>query len=103
VVVGIATQSIVEKRLKKDEGLTRHDLGRKEFMKRVWQWKEMYGNKITNQIRCLGASVDWTRESFTMDANLSRAVTEAFCRFHEKGLLYRLCSLLMPFGWIYVF
>jgi valyl-tRNA synthetase len=86
---GIATQSIVEKRLKKDEGLTRHDLGREEFIKRVWQWKEMYGNKITNQIRCLGASVDWTRESFTMDANLSRAVTEAFCRFHEKGLLYR--------------
>lgn len=86
---GIATQSIVEKRLKKDEGLTRHDLGREEFIKRVWQWKEMYGSKITNQIRCLGASVDWTRESFTMDANLSRAVTEAFCRFHEKGLLYR--------------
>ena len=86
---GIATQSVVEKRLKKDEGVTRHDLGREEFMKRVWQWKEMYGNKITNQIRCLGASVDWSRESFTMDANLSRAVTEAFCRFHEKGLLYR--------------
>ena len=86
---GIATQSVVEKRLKKDEGITRHDLGREEFMKRVWQWKEMYGNKITNQIRCLGASVDWSRESFTMDANLSRAVTEAFCRFHEKGLLYR--------------
>ena len=86
---GIATQSVVEKRLKKDEGITRHDLGRDEFIKRVWQWKEMYGNKITNQIRCLGASVDWSRESFTMDANLSRAVTEAFCRFHEKGLLYR--------------
>jgi valyl-tRNA synthetase len=86
---GIATQSVVEKRLKKEEGITRHDLGREEFMKRVWEWKETYGNRITNQIRCLGASVDWSREAFTMDANLSRAVTEAFCRFHEDGLLYR--------------
>ena len=58
-------------------------------MKRVWEWKETYGNRITNQIRCLGASVDWSREAFTMDSNLSRAVTEAFVRFHEDGLLYR--------------
>jgi valyl-tRNA synthetase len=86
---GIATQSVVEKRLKKDEGITRHDLGREEFIKRVWQWKELYGSKITNQIRCLGASVDWSREAFTMDDNLSKAVIEAFCRFHESGLLYR--------------
>jgi len=86
---GIATQSVVEKRLKKEEGVTRHDLGRDEFIKRVWEWKETYGNRITNQIRCLGASVDWSREAFTMDSNLSRAVTEAFVRFHEDGLLYR--------------
>lgn len=86
---GIATQSVVEKRLKKDEGLSRHQLGRDEFVRRVWEWKEMYGNKITQQIRCLGASVDWSREAFTMDSNLSRAVTEAFVRFHEDGLLYR--------------
>ena len=82
---GIATQSVVEKRLKKEHNLSRHDLGREEFTKRVWEWKETYGNRITNQIRCLGASVDWSREAFTMDANLSRAVTEAFCRFHEDG------------------
>ena len=86
---GIATQSVVEKKLKKDEGLTRHDLGREEFVKKVWEWKETYGNKITTQIRSLGASCDWNRESFTMDANLSRAVTEGFVRFHEDGLLYR--------------
>jgi valyl-tRNA synthetase len=86
---GIATQSVVEKRLKKEHNITRHELGREEFTKRVWDWKNTYGNKITKQIRSLGASVDWGRESFTMDANLSRAVTEAFCRFHESGLLYR--------------
>ncbi len=58
-------------------------------MKKVWEWKETYGNKITTQLRYLGASCDWSREAFTMDANLSRAVTEAFVRFHEDGLLYR--------------
>lgn len=86
---GIATQSVVEKRLKKEENLSRHDLGRDEFIKRVWDWKETYGNKITGQIRSLGASCDWDREAFTMDSNLSTAVTEAFCKFHEDGLLYR--------------
>lgn len=86
---GIATQSVVEKRLMKEQGLTRHALGRDEFIKRVWEWKENYGNRITTQIRCLGASVDWSREAFTMDSNLSHAVTEAFVRFHEDGLLYR--------------
>lgn len=69
--------------------MTRHDLGREEFVKRVWEWKELYGNRITNQIRCMGASVDWSREAFTMDAQLSKAVTEAFVRLHEDGLLYR--------------
>lgn len=86
---GIATQSVVEKKLKKDEGLSRRDLGREAFVKRVWEWKEAYGNRITTQIRYLGASVDWSREAFTMDSNLSRAVTEAFVRFHKDGLLYR--------------
>lgn len=86
---GIATQAVVEKRLKKDEGLSRHDLGREKFIEKVWEWKHQYGNTITKQIRYLGASVDWTRESFTMDKNLSTAVTEAFCKFHEDGLLYR--------------
>mmetsp|Transcript_6397 Transcript_6397/g.10765 ORF Transcript_6397/g.10765 Transcript_6397/m.10765 type:complete len:710 (-) Transcript_6397:8-2137(-) len=86
---GIATQSVVEKQLKKLEDKSRHDLGREEFIKRVWEWKNTYGNRICNQIRSLGASVDWTRESFTMDSNLSAAVTEAFVRFHEDGLLYR--------------
>jgi valyl-tRNA synthetase len=73
---GIATQSVVEKRLKKEENVSRHDLGREEFVNRVWQWKEQFGNKITHQIRSIGASVDWSREAFTMDANLSAAVTE---------------------------
>mmetsp|Transcript_12904 Transcript_12904/g.17693 ORF Transcript_12904/g.17693 Transcript_12904/m.17693 type:complete len:1013 (+) Transcript_12904:198-3236(+) len=86
---GIATQSVVEKRLKKLDGTTRHELGRTEFVKKVWEWKQTYGNKITSQIRFLGASVDWSREAFTMDSNLSRAVTEAFVRFYEDGLLYR--------------
>jgi valyl-tRNA synthetase len=86
---GIATQSVVEKRLKKEEGIDRKDMGREEFVKQVWQWKEVYGGKITGQIRSLGASVDWKREAFTMDDNLGRAVTEAFCRFYEDGILYR--------------
>ena len=86
---GIATQSVVEKKLKKDHNLTRHDLGREEFVKKVWEWKTQYGSTITSQIRYLGASVDWSREAFTMDANLSRAVTEAFCKFHESGIIYR--------------
>jgi valyl-tRNA synthetase len=86
---GIATQSVVEKRLKKEQNITRHDLGREKFIEKVWEWKNQYGNTITKQIRYLGASVDWTREAFTMDAQCSKAVTEAFCRFHEDGLLYR--------------
>ena len=86
---GIATQSVVEKRLKKEFNLTRRDLGREEFVKRVWEWKTTYGGKICNQIRCLGSSVDWSREAFTMDEKLSKAVVEAFVRFHEDGLLYR--------------
>jgi valyl-tRNA synthetase len=80
---------VVEKRLKKIENLSKFDLGREAFLEKTWQWKNTYGGKITNQIRCLGASVDWSREAFTMDENLSRAVTEAFVRFHEDGIMYR--------------
>eukprot|EP00968_Pinguiococcus_pyrenoidosus_P017365 scaffold1726_cov260-Pinguiococcus_pyrenoidosus.AAC.10 len=86
---GIATQSVVEKRLMKEEGLMRHDLGREEFLRRVWAWKDQYSNRIESQLRFLGSSVDWSRVAFTMDDNLSRAVTEAFVRFHEAGILYR--------------
>jgi valyl-tRNA synthetase len=86
---GIATQSVVEKMLMKNENKTRHDLGREEFVKKIWEWKGEYGNKITTQLRSLGSSVDWSRERFTMDDMLSKAVVEAFNKFHEKGLLYR--------------
>lgn len=86
---GIATQSVVEKMLMKTQQKTRHDLGREEFVKKVWEWKGEYGNRITTQLRSLGSSVDWSRERFTMDDMLSKAVVEAFNQFHEKGLLYR--------------
>ncbi|MEJ5242768.1 MAG: valine--tRNA ligase [Desulfomicrobiaceae bacterium] len=85
---GIATQNVVERRLLA-EGVRREDLGREEFVRRVWQWKEEYGGRILNQIRRLGASVDWTRERFTMDEGLSRAVREVFVRLYEEGLVYR--------------
>lgn len=86
---GIATQSVVEKMIIKNERKTRHDYGREAFVKKVWEWKADYGNKITTQLRSLGSSVDWSRERFTMDEMLSKAVVEAFNQFHEKGLLYR--------------
>ena len=85
---GIATQLQVEKALAK-EGLKRDQLGREEFVRRTWEWKEKYGGIITSQIRRLGASCDWTRERFTLDKGLSRAVREAFVRLYEKGLIYR--------------
>ena len=85
---GIATQMVVERQLAK-EGLTRQKLGREEFERRVWQWKEQYGGRITEQIRREGASVDWSRERFTMDPGLSRAVRETFVRLWEKDLIYR--------------
>nr|KJB35133.1 hypothetical protein B456_006G101900 [Gossypium raimondii]KJB35134.1 hypothetical protein B456_006G101900 [Gossypium raimondii]KJB35137.1 hypothetical protein B456_006G101900 [Gossypium raimondii] len=69
------------------EGIKRVELGRDEFEKRVWEWKEKYGGTITNQIKRLGASCDWTRECFTLDEQLSRAVIEAFIRLHKKGLI----------------
>jgi valyl-tRNA synthetase len=86
---GIATQMVVERELKKSEGKSRHDLGRDEFIRRVWAWKEQYGERISRQHRALGASLDWERERFTMDARSSRAVREAFVRLFEEGLLYR--------------
>jgi len=85
---GIATQHVVERSLMK-EGKTRHDLGREEFIARVWKWKEQYGGTITRQLRMLGTSLDWERERFTMDDGLSAAVQEMFVRWYEKGLIYR--------------
>ncbi|HEX4807776.1 MAG TPA: valine--tRNA ligase [Bryobacteraceae bacterium] len=85
---GIATQMVVERELAA-QGLNRRQLGREEFERRVWQWKEEYGGRINNQIRREGASVDWSRERFTMDPGLSRAVREAFVRLWDKGLIYR--------------
>ena len=86
---GIATQVVVEKQLMKDEGKTRHDLGRDAFVEKVWEWKRNYANTITHQLRRLGTSVDWSREAFTMDENLTAAVKEAFIRLYEKGKIYR--------------
>ena len=85
---GIATQMVVERQLNA-EGKTRHDLGREAFLDRVWDWKEESGGHITRQLRRMGASLDWSRERFTMDAGLSRAVTEVFVRLYEEGLIYR--------------
>ncbi len=86
---GLATQIKVEEEIKKDEGLTRYDLGREEFLKRVWQWKEQYGGSIINQLKSLGVSCDWERERFTLDAGCSQAVREVFVTLYEKGLIYK--------------
>jgi len=86
---GIATQSVVEKMLMKENGQNRHDLGREKFVEKIWEWKKEYGDRITTQLRSLGSSVDWSRERFTMDDMCSKAVVEAFNQFHESGLLYR--------------
>ncbi|KAL6524885.1 Valine--tRNA ligase, mitochondrial 1 [Orobanche minor] len=86
---GIATQVVVEKKLMREQKLTRHDLGRERFVDEVWKWKNEYGGTILKQLRCLGASLDWSRECFTMDERRSRAVTEAFVRLHKEGLIYR--------------
>lgn len=86
---GIATQVVVEKKLKRERQLTRHDLGREGFVAEVWKWKNEYGGTILKQLRRLGASLDWSRECFTMDEKRSAAVTEAFVRLHKEGLIYR--------------
>jgi len=85
---GIATQMVVE-RLLDSEGTSRHELGRDRFVERVWAWKEQSGDRISRQLRRLGASVDWSRDRFTMDEGLSNAVLEAFVRLYEEGLIYR--------------
>ena len=85
---GIATQMMVERQLAK-EGLNRRDMGREAFLKRVWEWKEHYGGAILDQMRRLGASVDWDREYFTMSDELSRAVREVFVQLYEEGVIYR--------------
>ncbi|HTY10084.1 MAG TPA: valine--tRNA ligase [Bacteroidota bacterium] len=85
---GIATQHVVERSLLK-EGISRRELGREQFVQRVWQWKELYGGMIIKQLRKLGTSCDWERERFTMDPGLSNAVQEVFVRLYEKGLIYK--------------
>ncbi len=85
---GIATQNVVERLLAK-EGRSRHDLGREEFEKRVWQWKEHSGNQIQGQLKRLGSSLDWQRERFTLDEGLSRAVRRVFVTLYDEGLIYR--------------
>ena len=86
---GIATQVKVEENIMKTEGKSRHDLGREEFLKRVWEWKQEYGSTIVKQIRSLGASCDWTRELFTLDEGYQEAVLKVFVALYEKGLIYR--------------
>jgi valyl-tRNA synthetase len=85
---GIATQIVVERQLDA-QGVSRHDLGREKFLEKVWEWKEYSGGSITQQMRRLGTSPDWTRERFTMDAGLSKIVTETFVRLYKEGLIYR--------------
>ena len=85
---GIATQIVVERQLDAQK-ISRHDLGREKFLEKVWQWKEHSGSTITGQMRRMGASTDWSREYFTMDDKMSKAVTEVFVRLYEQGLIYR--------------
>ncbi|KAK2844778.1 hypothetical protein Q5P01_011437 [Channa striata] len=86
---GIATQVVVEKKLMKERGLSRHDLGRENFIKEVWKWKNEKGDRIYHQLKKLGSSLDWDRACFTMDPKLSYAVQEAFIRMHDEGVIYR--------------
>ena len=86
---GIATQIKVEENLRKEEGLTRYDLGREEFLKRVWAWKDKFGSRIISQLKKLGTSCDWQRERFTMDEGCSKAVREVFVNLYNKGLIYK--------------
>ncbi|KAG1360302.1 hypothetical protein G6F62_000102 [Rhizopus arrhizus] len=86
---GIGTQSVVEKMLMKEHGLTRHDMGRAAFVKEIWNWKQKYGDRILHQMRRMGASLDWDEEFFTMDAKRTRAVENAFMKLYKDGLIYR--------------
>lgn len=85
---GIATQNVVEKSLRQ-QGISRHDLGREKFVAKVWEWREEYGNQIIQQMKRLGSSCDWSRLVFTMDDNYVKAVQEAFVRYYEQGIVYR--------------
>eukprot|EP00124_Ichthyophonus_hoferi_P000538 Ihof_evm16s20 gene=Ihof_evmTU16s20 len=91
---GIATQVVVEKKMWKDQKVTRHQIGREAFLSEVWKWKDEYGHRIEDQLRSLGASVDWDRSCFTMDPKMGKAVSAAFVKFHEKGMLYRSTRLV---------
>ena len=91
---GIATQSVVEKQLFKQEGKTRYDYGREQFIEKVWDWKNVYHTRIKDQIKKMGGSYDWSREAFTLDPKLSNAVTEAFVRLHDEGIIYRDSKLI---------
>ncbi|CAF1179244.1 unnamed protein product [Rotaria sordida] len=91
---GIATQVVVEKKLSREQKLTRHDLGREKFLEEVWKWKNEKGDHIYEQIKALGSSCDWSRKVFTMDKDMSYAVEEAFIRMHEKKLVYRSTRLV---------
>ena len=84
----IATEVKIVEALKK-QGIDKHDLGREGFLKRAWQWKEEYGGRIVEQLKCLGSSCDWTRLAFTMDERCSKAVRRAFVRMYKDGLIYR--------------
>ncbi|XP_018527789.1 valine--tRNA ligase [Lates calcarifer] len=86
---GIATQVVVEKKLMRERGMSRHDLGRENFIQEVWKWKNEKGDRIYHQLKKLGSSLDWDRACFTMDPKLSYAVQEAFIRMHEEGVIYR--------------
>ena len=86
---GIATQSVVEKRLLSESNTTRHDLGREKFLEQVWDWRNTHGRRIVEQLQKMGASLDWEQEFFTLDEVRSRAVVEAFVRLHNAGLIYR--------------
>ncbi len=86
---GIATQIKVEEELRVKEGKTRYDLGREKFLERVWEWKNLYGGRIINQLKKIGSSCDWSRERFTMDEGCSKAVREVFVNLYNKGLIYQ--------------
>jgi valyl-tRNA synthetase len=86
---GISTQSVVEKMLWKTEGKTRHDLGREKMLEKIWSWKDKYHANITKQLKSLGGSMDWSREAFTMDDNLSTAVRQTFVQLYDEGIIYR--------------
>ncbi|XP_061475249.1 valine--tRNA ligase [Rhineura floridana] len=91
---GIATQVVVEKKLWKEQGKTRHDLGREQFVEAIWKWKNEKGDRIYHQLKKLGSSMDWDRACFTMDPKLSNTVQEAFIRLHEEGVIYRSTRLV---------